>query len=217
MSLSPHPLSTTPSLLVLLAAIAIVGFFAVRVRATGARPGGRPVAGRAGDRRAVPGAAARRADRQVLLAVLAIAGEDACGWVAASSTWRAAWRSAPSRGAWVVWRVTCGPTGERTSLVSDREFIRFLSRRSPERGLPALVAAATSARDGVERAGPRRAGDRRWRIFACQLVVVPFFLQLQDRPTLAPRAEVAALWATTVARHPARLLRRPRSRRWCSW
>jgi PAS domain S-box-containing protein len=104
-------------------------------------------------------------------------------------------------GSWVVWRLTCGPKGQRTRLVSDRDFLRFLLASISGALLAGLVAGATSAVTGW--GSPALVGLATGVAhLACQLVVVPFFLRLQDRPSLASAAETAALWVTTVVVTP---------------
>jgi hypothetical protein len=104
-------------------------------------------------------------------------------------------------GSWVVWRLTCGPQGQRTRLVSDRDFLRFLLASISGALLAGLVAGATSAVTGW--GSPALVGLATGVAhLACQLVVVPFFLRLQDRPSLASGAETAALWVTTVVVTP---------------
>jgi PAS domain S-box-containing protein len=104
-------------------------------------------------------------------------------------------------GSWVVWRLTCGPKGQWTRLVSDRDFLRFIRASISGALLAGLVAGATSAVTGW--GSPALVGLATGVAhLACQLVVVPFFLRLQDRPSLASAAETAALWVTTVAVTP---------------
>ncbi|WP_028644692.1 ATP-binding protein [Nocardioides sp. URHA0020] len=100
-------------------------------------------------------------------------------------------------GSWVVWRLACGPRGDRTSLVTDRDFTRFLLSTMAGAGVAGLVASTTSAVTGWN--SPALVGlATALAHLAAQLVVLPFFLRMQERPTVAPSIEVVALWGTTA-------------------
>lgn len=104
-------------------------------------------------------------------------------------------------GAWVVWRVTCGRDGNRLDLVSDRDFLRLLVASIAGATLAALVASTTAVLLGWGE--PVLVGLATGLAhLATQLVVVPFFLRLQDRPSQSGRPEAAAVWATTFAVTP---------------
>ena len=108
---------------------------------------------------------------------------------------------AATSGAWLVWRLIHGTREGRGSLVSDKDLSRFLIACLAGAALAGTVAAATSAVTGWR--SPALAGLATGVAhFAAQLIVVPFFLRVQIRPSLAPTGETVALWLVTGVMTP---------------
>jgi PAS domain S-box-containing protein len=183
---------STVHVLVLLGAVAVVGFCAVR----GGTGDLWPVGLATGTLCVVP----RRARRATVAALLAIA---------VVSMW---WGGRPldvalglavgaTAGSWVVWRLIQAPEGLAPGLMSDRDLSRFLVASMSGALVAAAVAVATSVL--TEWKHPAIVGlTTGLAHLAAQLVVLPFFMRVQTRLSLASPGETAAMWLTTGAVTP---------------
>jgi PAS domain S-box-containing protein len=179
-------------LLVLLAVMAVVGFFAVWGGVVDLWPAG-----------LATGALclSSRQSRPVVLVAVAAIGVATMWWGGCALDVAVGLAAGATAGSWLVWRVIHGSREVRSrevrgSLVSDRDLARFLVASLAGAVLAGLVGMATSVVTGWKT--PALVGLAIGVAhLSAQLVVVPFFLRVQSRRSTASPGEIAALWAAT--------------------
>jgi PAS domain S-box-containing protein len=185
----------TARLVTLLLAMAVVGFFAVH--------GGTDLAGDLWPVGLATGALCLASSRlrPAAAAAILVLAVLTMWWGGRSLGVALGLAAGATAGSWVVWRLLSRRRDVRASLVSDRDLARFLLACVAGALVAGLTALATSAVTGWQT--PALVGLATGVAhLSAQLVVVPFFLRVQSRGSLASNGETAGLWLATAVVTP---------------